>query len=485
MVPVALAVICLVAAWRGKEGGSTPLESLINRFRRRAEPAPLIKQSQAMRKKKNKASKRAHFQSLPLIHPNAAGIDVGAKEHVVAVPCDRDPQPVRTFQAFTPDLHELAAWLKRCGIETVALESTGIYWLSLYEVLEQHGFEVRVVNARHVKNVPGRTKTDVLDCQWIQKLHSFGLLNGSFRPDHQIRELRTYMRLRDNLVVEGTQAIHHMQKALFEMNVQLSNVISDITGESGLRIIEAILAGERNPEQLAALCSTRIKASRQTVAKSLHGNWNEALLFCLKTALETYRFSENKIQQCDHCIERQLATFEIRIPLPNARQSLRTQLHQVCGVDLTKIPGIKEQAAQIIISEVGLDMSRWNTEKQFSSFLGLCPNNLITGGKILRRATRKVYNRAADTLRLCAQSLTHSKSALGAKYRRLRARLGAPKAIVAMAHHLARLVYRMLRYGENYVEKGIEHYEQKFRLQRIKWLKKEAKSLNLQLVAAQ
>ena len=485
MVPVALAVICLVAAWRGKEGGSTPLESLINRFRRRAEPAPLIKQSQVMRRKKNKASKRAHFQSLPLIHPNAAGIDVGAKEHVVAVPCDRDPQPVRTFQAFTPDLHELAAWLKRCGIETVALESTGIYWLSLYEVLEQHGLEVRVVNARHVKNVPGRTKTDVLDCQWIQKLHSFGLLNGSFRPDHQIRELRTYMRLRDNLVVEGTQAIHHMQKALFEMNVQLSNVISDITGESGLRIIEAILAGERNPEQLAALCSTRIKASRQTVAKSLHGNWDEALLFCLKTALETYRFSENKIQDCDHCIERQLATFEIRIPLPNAGQSLRTQLHQVCGVDLTKIPGIKEQAAQIIISEVGLDMSRWNTEKQFSSFLGLCPNNLITGGKILRRATRKVYNRAADTLRLCAQSLTHSKSALGAKYRRLRARLGAPKAIVAMAHHLARLVYRMLRYGENYVEKGIEHYEQKFRLQRIKWLKKEAKSLNLQLVAAQ
>ena len=438
-----------------------------------------------MRKKKNKASKRAHFQSLPLIHPNAAGIDVGAKEHVVAVPCDRDPQPVRTFQAFTPDLHELAAWLKRCGIETVALESTGIYWLSLYEVLEQHGFEVRVVNARHVKNVPGRTKTDVLDCQWIQKLHSFGLLNGSFRPDHQIRELRTYMRLRDNLVVEGTQAIHHMQKALFEMNVQLSNVISDITGESGLRIIEAILAGERNPEQLAALCSTRIKASRQTVAKSLHGNWDEALLFCLKTALETYRFSKNQIQQCDLCIERQLATFAIRTPLPNATQSLRTQLHQVCGVDLTKIPGIKEQAAQIIISEVGLDMSPWTTEKQFSSFLGLCPNNLITGGKILRRTTRKVYNRAADTLRLCAQSLTHSKSALGAKYRRLRARLGAPKAIVAMAHHLARLVYRMLRYGENYVEKGIEHYEHKFRLQRIKWLQKEAMSLNLQLVAAQ
>jgi transposase len=191
------------------------------------------------------------------------------------------------------------------GSQTVALESTGIYWISLYEVLEQHGFEIRVVNARHVKHVPGRTKTDVLDCQWIQKLHSFGLLNGSFRPDQQIRKLRTYMRLRDNLVDQRTQAIHHMQKALFEMNVQLSNVISDITGESGLRIIEAILAGERDPERLAPLCSTRIKASRQTVAKSLHGNWDEALLFCLKTALEIYRFGENKIQDCDKCIERQ------------------------------------------------------------------------------------------------------------------------------------------------------------------------------------
>jgi hypothetical protein len=243
-----------------------------------------MKQSKAMRKKKNKATKRIHFQSLPLINPNAAGIDVGAKEHLVAVPPDRDPQPVRTFQAFTPDLHELAAWLKRCGIETVALESTGIYWISLYEVLEQYGFEVRVVNARHVKHVPGRSKTDVLDCQWIQKLHSFGLLNGSFRPEAQIRKLRTYMRLKDNLVVEGTQAIHHMQKALFEMNVQLSNVISDITGESGLRIIEAILAGERDPEQLASLCSIRIKATRQTVARSLHGNWDEALLFCLNAS---------------------------------------------------------------------------------------------------------------------------------------------------------------------------------------------------------
>jgi transposase len=332
------------------------------------------------------------------------------------------------------------------------------------------GLPGSVVNARHVKNVPGRTKTDVLDCQWIQKLHSFGLLNGSFRPDQQIRTLRSLMRLRDNLVVQSTQSVHHMQKALFEMNVQLSNVISDIVGESGMRIVEAILAGERDPAVLAALCSTRIKASRQTVAKSLHGNWREELLFSLRVALESYRFAQSKIAECDTGITEHLAQFEDRAVLETPPSSLKSELHRICGVDLTKIPGIKEQAAQIIISEVGLDMTRWNTEKQFSSFLGLCPNNSISGGKVLRRSTRKVYNRAADALRLCSQSLTNSKTALGAKYRRLKARLGAPKAIVAMAHHLARLVYRMLRYGRQYVEKGIAEYEIKFRLQRLQWL---------------
>jgi hypothetical protein len=292
------------------------------------------------------------------------------------------------------------------------------------------------------------------------------------------------MRLRDNLVVASTQAVHHMQKALFEMNVQLSNVLSDIVGETGLSILEAIIAGERDSMQLAALCSSRIKASRETVAKSLHGNWDSALLFALKVALETYRFCQIKIQNCDSCIQHHLAQFESRVEVINSPQNLKTQLHRVCGVDLTKIPGIKEQSAQIIISEVGLDMTRWNTEKQFCSFLGLCPSNCVSGGKVLRRATRKVYNRAADTLRLCAQSLTHSKSALGAKYRRLKARLGPPKAIVAMAHHFARLVYRMLRYGQNFVEQGIHQYELKFRLQRIKWLKKEARSFDLQLVPA-
>jgi transposase len=292
------------------------------------------------------------------------------------------------------------------------------------------------------------------------------------------------MRLRDNLVVNSTQSVHHMQKALFEMNVQLSNVISDIVGESGMRILEAILAGEHDPEALARLCSTRIKASRQTVAKSLHGNWREELLFALRVAMDSYRFAQSKIAQCDERIGQHLAQFEDRTALDTPPASLKSELHRICGVDLTKIPGIKEQAAQIIISEVGLDMTRWNTEKQFASFLGLCPNNAISGGKVLRRSTRKVYNRAADALRLCSQSLTHSKTALGAKYRRLKGRLGAPKAIVAMAHHLARLVYRMLRYGRHYVEKGMAEYDIRFRLQRLKWLKREAKSLDMQLLPA-
>jgi transposase len=327
-------------------------------------------------------------------------------------------------------------------------------------------------------------RCDVLDCQWIQKLHTFGLLNGSFRPDHQIRTLRSLMRLREELVVNSTQSVHRMQKALFEMNVQLSNVISDIVGESGMRILEAILAGERDPAVLAALCNTRIKASRQTVAKSLHGNWREELLFALQVALDCYRFAQNKIAECDARIAEQLAQFEDRAALEAPALSLKSELYPICGVDLTKIAGIKEQAAQIILPEVGLDMTRWNTEKQFSSFLGLCPNNSISGGKVLRRSTRKVYNRAADALRLCAQTLTPSKTALGAKYRRLKGRLGAPKAIVAMAHHLARLVYRMLRYGRQYVEKGIAEYQTKFRLQRLKWLKREAKSLDMQLLPA-
>ena len=255
-----------------------------------------------MSQNKNQAKKSVTLQVYPLSIPMRQESTSVQKSMSWQCPAIEIHRPVRTFQAFTPELHELAAWLKHCGIETVALESTGIYWISLYEILEQYGFEVRVVNARHVKNVPGRTKTDVLDCQWIQKLHSFGLLSGSFRPDQQIRTLRSFMRLRDNLVVQSTQAVHHMQKALFEMNVQLSNVISDIVGESGMHILEAILAGERDPTQLATLCSPRIKASRETVAKSLHGNWHEELLFSLHVALDSYRFAKAKSPSAMHAL---------------------------------------------------------------------------------------------------------------------------------------------------------------------------------------
>jgi transposase len=310
------------------------------------------------------------------------------------------------------------------------------------------------------------------------------LLSGSFRPDQQIRTLRSLMRLRDNLVVQSTQSVHHMQKALFEMNVQLSNVISDIVGESGMRILEAILAGEHDPAVLATLCSPRIKASRETVAKSLHGNWREELLFSLHVALDSYRFARSKIAECDARITEHLAQFEDRAVLETPPSSLKSELHRVCGSGLDENTGHQGAGRPDHYFRVGLDMTRWNTEKQFGSFLGLCSNNSISGGKVLRRSTRKVYNRAADALRLCSQSLTNSKTALGAKYRRLKGRLGAPKAIVAMAHHLARLVYRMLRYGRQYLEKGIAEYEIKFRLQRLKWLKREAKSLDMQLLPA-
>ena len=287
-----------------------------------------------MKRNKTQAKKTICLQSLPLIHPHAAGIDVGAKEHVVAVPADRDCDPVRSFKAFTPDLYELADWLKQCGVETVALESTGIYWITLYEILEERGFQVRVVNARHVKNVPGRTKTDVLDCQWIQKLHSFGLLNGSFRPDHQYSHPSAALcACVKSWWSTPPRAFTACRKHFLRWNVQLSNVISDIVGESGMRILEAILAGERDPAVLAALCNTRIKASRQTVAKSLHGNWREELLFSLRVAMDFYRFTQSKIAECDARIAEHLAQFEDRAALEAPALSLKSELYRICGVD--------------------------------------------------------------------------------------------------------------------------------------------------------
>lgn len=455
---------------------------------------------------KSRKSKKKLFRKtdctdgLEAIHYHAAGIDVGSAEHYVAVPVGRDPHPVQTFGSFTADLHRLAQWLKACRIETVVMQATGVYWIALYEVLESYGMQVHVVNAHYTKTLPGR-KTDVQECQWLQKLHTFGLLNNSFRPPEEIRVLRCYLRQRENLVQQAGTCIQQMQKVLTEMNVQLANVISDLSGATGLAILQAILDGERNPDRLAALADSHIQASRKEIAQSLEGHWREELLFVLRQIHALYFIHLQSIRECDQRIEAHLKTLEGKVdlaaqPLPAARPKnrlpkrkhipqfdLRRELYRIAGVDLTQIDGLNVQTVQVVISEVGVDMLRWPTEHHFSSWLGLSPNNQVTGGKIIKRGTKKVLNRASNALRVAAQSLHHSKSALGAKYRRLRAKLGAPKAITAMAHHLARLVYRMVRFGGDYHDKGMEHYERRYREIQMKWLQKQAAALNMQLVS--
>lgn len=448
--------------------------------------------------KSRKKSKKNPFAGLPSLNLNAAGIDVGNAAHYVAVPSDRDSEPVRKFDCFTADLHRLADWLTECGIETVVMESTGVYWIPLFQILEARGFDVKLVNARHVKNVPGR-KTDIFDCQWLQKLHTFGLLNNSFRPTDQICILRSYWRQRENLIEAASTCVQHMQKALTQMNIQLANVISDLSGVTGLAIMRAILRGERDLMKLAELRNERIHASKEEIAKSLEGNWREELLFILRQSLELYDVYQAKIANCDTQLKDHLQTFESKVEATDVsaaakkrkKQSgnvpqfdLGSELYRITGVDLTRINGINAVTAQTIISEIGLDMSKWKTEKNFASWLGLCPDHRITGGQILDRRTRHVINRARTALQFSASTLLKSKSALGANYRRLRAQLGAPKAITAMAHKLARLVYRMLKYGAQYVDKGMAHYEAKYRQRKLQWLTKQAAELNLTLVPA-
>lgn len=447
------------------------------------------------RRASTKSKTKAEWdEGLPALNRNAAGIDVGNAEHYAAVPAGRDPEPVRTFGSFTADLHRMAHWLKTCGIETVVMQATGVYWIALFQILESYGFQVNVVNARHTKTLPGR-KTDVLECQWLQKLHTFGLLNNSFRPAEEIQVMRTYLRQRENLVAASSTCIQHMQKTLTQMNVQLANVISDISGVTGMAILRAIVAGERDTVKLSTLKHNRVRASREEIAQSLEGNWREELLFVLEQSLELYDLYIRKIAVCDQRIEQHLKTMTSKLepghspdpaslssPKQQPRFTLKDQLCRITGVDLTRVAGLEVQTVQTIISEVGVDMSRWKTEKQFASWLGLCPDNRISGGRILKSGTRHVVNRAATALRLAAWSLIRSQSALGANFRRLRSKLGAPKAITAMAHKLARLIYRMMKFGTEYVEKGMTAYKSKYRDQQMKWLTKQAASLNLQLV---
>jgi len=422
---------------------------------------------------------------------------VGADAHWVAVPPDRDERPVQCFGAFTADLYALAAWLRQCQIETVVMESTGVYWMALFEVLEARGFDVKLVDAHTVRQVPGR-KTDVKDCQWLQELHTYGLLRGAFRPEDEVCVLRSYLRQRSMLVAMASRAVQHMQKALEQMNLKLTEVVSDITGKTGMMIIRAILAGERDPQQLATYRDKRCKHDQATIAKALTGHWRAEHLFALQQAVDQYDFLAQQLQACDGHIEGCLQAFvpDVETDAPQSpparpwRSSrsnplsfdVQASLEAMTGVDLTQIDGIDSLTALKVISEIGLDMTRWPTSKHFAAWLGLCPGNKITGGKRYRIRSKPSANRAATALRLAAQGVANSHSALGAYYRRMRARLGAPKAITATAHKLARLVYSMLRYGTAYVDAGQQVYEQKYRDRVLTNLQRKAKAFGYQLV---
>jgi transposase len=397
------------------------------------------------------------------------------------------------------------------------MQSTGVYWIPLYEILEERGFQVYLVNARHTKNLPGR-KSDVQESQWLLKLHTYGLLNNSFQPTAEIRVARTYWRQRGEHVRGASTSIQRMQKVLTQMNVQLANVISDLSGLTGQTIVRAILAGERDSKKLAELSHPQIRASREEIARSLEGNWRPELLFLLKQEMEMYDTYQRRIAECDKELEVHLKSFADNVLLKLAQEEppseqqgkkvrtsekakltqrgkkasgnrpqfdLRSELYRISGVDLTRIDSINVLVAQTVISEVGLDMSRWNTEAHFASWLGLCPDNRISGDKVLSKGTRHVINRAATALRIAATTLLRSHTYLGAQYRRLRTKLGAPKAITAMAHKLARLVYRMLKYGQEYIDKGMQYYEERNRLQQLEQLKKKAAKLGLQIVEVQ
>lgn len=433
-------------------------------------------------------------RELKVLYPNAAGIDVGSRSHFVAVPAHRSDQPVREFGCFTEDLQAIADWLSECGVDVVAMESTGVYWIALHEVLEARGFIVHLVNARHVKNVSGR-KSDVIDCQWLQQLMSFGLLAGAFRPADQICALRAVSRQRDSLILEQARQVQRMQKALTQMNIQLATVISDIVGQTGLAIIRSIVSGERDPKQLARHRNYRVRADEAQIARSLHGNWREEHLFCLSQALTLFDTYQGLIAQSDEQLQAMLITLQrVEAQLPAQKNKgrgkhapqfdARTALYRFSGVDLTRIGGIDVSTALKILVEIGWDLSKFKSAKHFASWLGLCPGTHITGGKKISGTTKRLANRVAQALKLAAQGLHRSQCALGAYYRRLAARLGAGKAITATAHKLARLVYAMLTKGEGYVERTEAEYEEQFRERTLRHLHRKAASMGFRLEPA-
>jgi len=463
------------------------------------------------RKQRRELGRRLNSEDpgLEVMHPNAAGIDVGNESHFVSIPPDRDTVTIREFGAWTADLRQMASWLKEHGIRTVAMQSTGVYWIAVQEVLEQAGLEVYLVNARGTKNLPGR-KSDVQECEWLRKLHTYGLLRNSFRPPNEIRAVRTIWRQRERWVKDCGRAIQQMQKALTTMNVQLANTISDISGVSGQAILRAIVGGVRDPWKLAKLRDPHVAASEEEIAYSLQGNWKEDVIFELRQVLEAYDFYRKQMADCD----RELAKYTEAMPsreiaekkdlpkeaLPLAcskplRRSkahrknqpgfdLAAELQRTMGVDLTRIDGIDVITAQVIFSEIGPDFSAFPDENQFASWLTLAPKHDISGGKVIRRIPAAGRNRVANALRMAAQSLSRSDSYLGARYRRLRSRLDGQVAVKAMARYLACLVYRMVTKGQAYVDRGAAYFEGKYLEKQRLALQLKATALGLKLVPA-
>jgi transposase len=446
-----------------------------------------------------------------VVHPHAAGVDVGATAVYAAVRPDSDPKPIQRFSTFTRDLHALAKWLKACGVRTVAMESTGVYWIPVFQVLESCGFDVVLVNARHVKNVPGR-KTDVADCEWLRYLHSVGLLRGSFRPADQVCAVRALLRHRDGLIKTASRSVQHMQKAFDQMNVHLHHALSDLTGRSGLRITDAILDGQRDPSHLAKLADRRVRASRDTLEAALEGDWRPEHLFTLGQARKSYAHYQQLIAECDHEIEVYIRQFESDTADPpppaapngsrdhttavdcadtesdshtNTQQApfdLQAHLAHLFGADLTRIPGIGLSTAQLLFAEIGPDLSRFPTDHHFASWLNLCPHNKISGDKILSSRTGPGANRAAQALRWATQSLYRSPSYLGRYFHRMRARLGTPKAVTATAHKIARIIYCLVTQHIEYDESHFANHEQQHRKRTETRLRNQARSLGFQLI---
>jgi transposase len=446
-----------------------------------------------MAKRKEKAVRRS-----ALLEPNAAGIDIGAQEIYVAVPPDRDEHATRRFTSFTCDLKALADWLQGCRIRTVAMESTGVYWIPLYQILEQRGFEVYLVNAHYLKSVPGR-KSDVSDCQWIQYLHSVGLLRASFRPPDAICAVRSLWRHRSSLLQMASEHTLHMQKALSQMNLQIHHVLSDITGVSGLAILDAVLAGERDPVHLAQLCHAFVKTPREIVAKALVGDYRPEHLFTLKQSLDGYRFYKKLITELDEETARLMQAVpsagEQLAPMPtrtkhtvyqrngnDPRFDLRSELYRIAGVDLTDVPGVSAITAQVILTEIGPDVSRFRNASAFASWLGLCPEKRVSGGKVLSCKTRKVKSRAALALRMGANSLCRAKGYFGEFFRRMRAKLGTAQAITATAHKIARILYHVLLSKEPYTESIFHLCDEQAQFRAEKRLRKQAAQLGFQVV---